>query len=180
MLRHVLRQASRTAVKDNQGRREHALSRRHGHDRTTSWSDSPRGSLTAPLAAPGARLIWALHVSHFARSRCQFACSSSTAPHSSCTATYNRLGTVPRRPQTMHAARFARNLLRNIPIHCTAIFGGQARAIVSTFSYGGLFKHDGYGDGSDFPQMWGLYSPHRFSRALSSLFKIEFGHKHVR
>ena len=40
--RHVLRQASRTAVKDNQGRRQHVLPRRHGHDRTTSWPDSPR------------------------------------------------------------------------------------------------------------------------------------------
>ena len=55
--RHVLRHALRTAVKDNQGRREHALPRRHGHDRATCWPDSPRGSLTAPLAAPGARPI---------------------------------------------------------------------------------------------------------------------------
>ena len=101
--RHVLRQASRTAVKDNQGRRQHALPRRHGHDRTTSWPDSPRGSLTAPLAASGVLPIWPLPLWAFGISRCQSACSSLTAHGSSCTcvaesithATYNRLESVP-------------------------------------------------------------------------------------
>ena len=101
--RHVLRQAPRTAVKDNQGRRQHALPRRHGHDRTTSWPDSPRGSLTAPLAASGVLPIWPLPLWAFGISRCQSACSSPTAHGSSCTcvaesithATYNRLESVP-------------------------------------------------------------------------------------
>ena len=103
VLRHVLRQASRTAVKDNQGRRQHVLPRRHGHDRTTSWPDSPRGSLTAPLAASGVLPIWPLPIWAFCISRCQSACSSPTAHGSSCTcvaesithATYNRLESVP-------------------------------------------------------------------------------------
>ena len=103
VLRHVLRQASRTAVKDNQGRRQHVLPRRHGHDRTTSWPDSPRGSLTAPLAASGVLPIWPLPIWAFCISRCQSACSSPTAHGSSCTcvaesithATYSRLESVP-------------------------------------------------------------------------------------
>ena len=101
--RHVLRQASRTAVKDNQGRRDHVLPRRHGHDRTTGWPDSPRGSLTAPLAASGVLPIWPLPLWAFGISRCQSACSSPTAHGSSCTcvaesithATYNRPESVP-------------------------------------------------------------------------------------
>ena len=101
--RHVLRQAPRTAVKDNQGRRQHALPRRHGHDRTTSWPDSPRGSLTAPLAASGVLPIWPLPLWAFGISRCQSACSSPTAHGSSCTcvaesiihATYYRPESVP-------------------------------------------------------------------------------------
>ena len=102
MPRHVLRQVSRTAVKDNQGRRQHALPRRHGHDRITSWPGSPRGSLTAPPAAPGALPVWPLRISTIGISRFQSACSSPTAHRSSCTrvaesithATYNRLGSV--------------------------------------------------------------------------------------
>jgi len=93
-------QPSRTT---NQGRRQHALPRRHGHDRTTSWPDSPRGSLTAPLAASGVLPIWPLPLWAFGISRCQSACSSPTAHGSSCTcvaesithATYNRLESVP-------------------------------------------------------------------------------------
>jgi hypothetical protein len=101
--RHVLRQAPRTAVKDNQGRRQDVLPRRHGHDRTTSWPDSPRGSLTAPLAASGVLPICPLPIWAFCISRCQSACSSPTAHGSSCTcvaesithATYNRPESVP-------------------------------------------------------------------------------------
>ena len=93
-------QPSRTT---NQGRRQHALPRRHDHDRTTSWPDSPRGSLTAPLAASGVLPIWPLPLWAFGISRCQSACSSPTAHGSSCTcvaesithATYNRLESVP-------------------------------------------------------------------------------------
>ena len=117
--RHVLRQASRTAVKDNQGRRQHALPRRHGHDRTTSWPDSPRGSLTAPLAASGVLPIWPLPIWAFCISRCQSACSSPTAHGSSCTcvaesithATYNRLESVPG-PHSVRQSVYEKNGLK--------------------------------------------------------------------
>ena len=83
-----------------------ALPRRHGHGRSTNWPDSPRGSLTVPLAAPGARPIWALRVCVFVTLQdhvTMSACSSPTAPGSSCTrvaesithASYNWLATVP-------------------------------------------------------------------------------------
>ena len=124
--RHVLRQAPRTAVKDNQGRRQHALPRRHGHDRTTSWPDSPRGSLTAPLAASGVLPIWPLPLWAFGISRCQSACSSPTAHGSSCTcvaesithATYNRLESVPG-PHSVRQSVYEKNGLKWEVATCT-------------------------------------------------------------
>ena len=132
MPRHVLRQAPRTAVKDNQGRRQHALPRRHGHDRTTSWPDSPRGSLTAPLAASGVLPIWPLPLWAFGISRCQSACSSPTAHGSSCTcvaesithATYSRPESVPG-PHSVRQSVYEKNGLKWEVATCTELSRGD-------------------------------------------------------
>merc|ERR1712194_472698 len=126
---HVPRQASTTlVVPDGCSRRlsQHVLPRRHGHDQTTSWPDSPRGSLTAPLAASGVLPIWPLPIWAFCISRCQSACSSPTAHGSSCTcvaesithATYNRLESVPG-PHSVRQSVYEKNGLKWEVATCT-------------------------------------------------------------